>query len=31
VPMMALLHCRALLNSPFVRSAEGWLDSVEQP
>jgi hypothetical protein len=29
VPMMALLHCRALLNSPFVRSAEGWLDSVE--
>jgi hypothetical protein len=27
VPMMALLHRRALLNSELVRSAEGWLDS----
>ena len=27
VPMMALLHRRALLNSALVRSAEVWLDS----
>ena len=30
VPMMALLHQRALLNSALVRSAEAWLDSAEQ-
>ena len=29
VPMMALLHRRALLNSTLMRSAEAWLDSVE--
>jgi hypothetical protein len=29
VPMMALLHRRALLNSILVRSAEEWLDSAE--
>jgi hypothetical protein len=29
VPMMALLHRRALLNSALVRSAELWLDSGE--
>ena len=28
VPMMALLHRRALLNSALVRSAEEWLDSM---
>jgi hypothetical protein len=29
VPMMALLHRRALLNSTLVRSAEEWLASIE--
>ena len=27
VPMMALMHQRALLNSVFVRAAEEWLES----
>ena len=30
VPMMALLHRRALLSSALVRSAEEWLDLVER-